>query len=79
MSVHANDTLPDGKPIVGQTVHYVSDGGVCTAALVTAVDGTDPYKASLYLYLPNMAYYQLDVPADLDNLTDGTWHTVGAN
>lgn len=79
MAVHADTSLPDGKPIVGQLVHYVVDGGVCQGALVTAVDATDPYKIVLRYFTPDGSYWQTNVEADLNTLTDGTWHAVGAN
>jgi hypothetical protein len=79
MAVHSTPDLPDGKPVVGQSIHFVSDGGVCNGALVTGVDGTDPYKISLRYFTPDSSYWQQDVSADLDTLTDGTWHAVGVN
>jgi hypothetical protein len=79
MAVHSSTDLPDGKPVVGQTVHYVSDGGVCNAAIVTVVDGTDPYKVELRYFPSTGSYWAMDVSADLDTLTDGTWHAVGVN
>jgi hypothetical protein len=79
VAVHADTSLPDGKPVVGQSIHYVSDGGICNAAIVTAVDGTDPYKITLRHFPPDGSYWQTDVNANLDTLTDGTWHAVGVN
>jgi hypothetical protein len=79
MAVHTASDLPDGKPVVGQNVHFVGDGGVCYAALVTLVDGTDPYKIALRYFPPDGSYWATDIAADLDTLTDGTWHAVGAN
>jgi hypothetical protein len=79
MAAHADTSLPDGKPVVGQTVHYVGDGGVCQAALITFVDTVDPYKVTLRYFTPDSSYWQTEVTADLDTLTDGTWHVVGVN
>jgi hypothetical protein len=79
MAVHADTSLPDGKPIIGMTVHFVGDGGVCFAALVTAVDATDPYMVTLRYFPPDGAYWQTNVQASLDTMVDGTWHAMGVN
>jgi hypothetical protein len=79
MAAHADLNLTDGKPIIGAPVHFVIDGGICVPAIVTAVDGTDPYKVHLRYFPVDGSYWQLDVLADLDAVTTGTWHAVGVN
>jgi len=80
MAFHADPSLPDGKPIVGDMVHFVVDGDICCAGTVMKVDSVDPYKINVTYFMPDGGeYWQLNVDADLDNLTVGTWHAMGAN
>ena len=79
MAIHATTDRVDGGAVIGNVVHFVLDGGVCTAAIVTAVDENDPFTITVRYFPPDGSYYQSNVAYNETTLTDGTWHHVGVN
>lgn len=65
------------QPSVGRNVHFADSGGVCRAAMITAVvqggigDVID--AVSLAIFLPSGAMFEHHIPYD-ERKGVGTWH-----
>jgi hypothetical protein len=83
---HTAPPSPDQRPSVGRIAHYVSHGSPvlpdgsqrygkeCRAALITEIDGADPYRVCLFVANPTGAFFKQGVLADFTERQGGTWH-----
>lgn len=73
-------TPVDPIPVVGDIVHYISQGGstdfaegIHRAAIVTAIPSVSPLPY-LFVVGPNFEYRVSNVAYGADGKTPGTWH-----